>query len=298
MKLQYKVLWFDDSEDLLDSIDWDYLNEQITEWGFMPQFTKVTTATDFIAQSPFQEYDLIVVDFNLEEYGHGQDFIKQVRDQKVFTEIIFYSSGSTGQLWDAVRSHELEGIYVANKPAIIERILKVGRQTLRKVLDLENMRGIVMAEVGDLDLQLDKILATVLSALEPSTQEIIFNKFHAAVDEQHAGHKASLDKFKEAPTVELLLLLCDSNKRWQNYRRVMKHHELLSKTVLGDYVSEILGPRNFLGHGIPVLAADGSCIFSYQGKEYKFNDDVSKALRLKIIEYKTRFAGLQDALTA
>ena len=67
MKLQYKVLWFDDSEDLLDSIDWDYLNEQITEWGFMPQFTKVTTATDFIAQSPFQEYDLIVVDFNL--YG-------------------------------------------------------------------------------------------------------------------------------------------------------------------------------------------------------------------------------------
>lgn len=298
MKLQYKVLWFDDSEDLLDSIDWDYLNEQISEWGFIPQFTKVTTATDFIAQSPFQEYDLIVVDFNLEEYGHGQDFIKQVRDQEVFTEIIFYSSGSTVQLWEAVRSHELEGVYVANKPAIIERVLKVGKQTLRKVLDLENMRGIVMAEVGDLDLQLDKILATAMSSLEPDTQEIIFERFHAAVDKQHAGHKASLDQFKEKPTVESLLSLCDSNKRWQNYRRLMKHHELLNNTVLGDYVAEILRPRNFLGHGIPVLSEDGSCIFKYQGNEYKFNDAESKALRLKIIEYKTRFASLQNALTA
>jgi hypothetical protein len=298
MKLQYEVLWFDDSEDLLDSINWDYLSEQITEWGFIPRFTTVTTSTDFIAQSPFYKYDLIVVDFNLGEDGHGQDFIKKVREQEVFTEIIFYSSGSTTQLWDAVRSNELEGVYVANKSAISERILKVGKQTLRKVLDLENMRGIVMAEVGDLDLQLDAILSISMGTLEPHMRQDVFNRFHAAVDEQHTGHKASLDQFKLTPTIELLLSLCDSNKRWQNYRRVTKHHPLLANTLLGDYVSEILQPRNFLGHGIPVYANDGLCTFKYQGKEYQFNDAESKALRLKIIEYKTRFAELQQALAA
>lgn len=298
MKLQYKVLWFDDSAEFFDSLNWDYLNTRISEWGFVPDFSLVTTPEEFQGKAPYDDYDLLVVDFNLEGYGHGQDFIGQVRGQEVFTEIIFYSSGATTLLWDAVHAHKLEGIFIANKDTIVERILKVGQQTLRKVLDLENMRGIVMAEVGDLDLLLNSILTTVIGGLGPDVQNDIFKRFHEASSEHHENHKTSLDKFNETPTVELLLSLCDSDKRWQNYCRAKKHHASLKGKVLGDYVTDILRPRNFLAHGVPSRATDGSCVFQYQGKEYAFNEAESTALRMKIISYKTVLMEISEELAA
>jgi hypothetical protein len=298
MKLQYRVLWFDDSAELFDSLDWDYLNARITEWGFVPNVDLVTTPDEFLGKAPYSDYDLLVVDYNLEGYGEGQDFIARVREQEVFTEIIFYSSGSTSLLWDAVHSHKLEGIYIANKQTILERILKVGQQTLRKVLDLENMRGIVMAEVGDLDLLLNSILSTAIGDLNEDVRLEIFGRFYDACSEHHALQKASLDKFKDAPTVELLLSLCDSDKRWQNYGRAKRHHATLKGVALGDYVLEILRPRNFLAHGVPTMAEDGSCVFKFQGKEYIFSETVSTALRNKIISYKTTFMEIQAALAS
>lgn len=298
MKLQYKVLWFDDSSEIFDSLDFDYLKEQISGWGFIPVFDLVTTPDAFKAKTPYDDYDLLVVDYNLQEYGYGEEFISQVRDQQVFTEIIFYSSGSASLLWKAVHDHKLEGIYIANKEAIPERILKIGQQTLRKVLDLENMRGIVMAEVGDLDLVLNTILTSAIAGLPAEKQTEIFDRFYAASSEHHANHKESLDKFKEAPTVELLLSLCDSDKRWQNYGRTKKHHAVLKKTVIGDYVADVLRPRNFLAHGVPTPGEDGSSIFHYQGKEFLFNETISTELRTKIIEYKKTFSQISSELAA
>jgi hypothetical protein len=298
MKLQYKVLWFDDSDDLLESLDIDYLKSNILGWGFVPEIVLVTTPERFLAEAPYHDYDLLVVDYNLQEYGHGQDFILKVREQEVFTEIIFYSSSATSMLWDAIHEKQLEGVYVANKNTILERIMKVGQQTLRKVLDLENMRGIVMAEVGDLDLLLDGIVANALAGLPSDVQQRIFKRFHEASTEHHASHKASLDKFEESPSIELLLSLCDSDKRWQNYSRVKKHHQVLKAKELGNYVDDILRPRNFLAHGVPTRAADGSSVFKYQGKDYVFSDVVSTALRTKIIGYKTMFSEISAALVA
>jgi len=296
MKLQYKILWFDDSEELFDSLDLDYLKQKIHAWGFVPDICLVNSPEEFLQKSPFDDFDLLVIDYNLEGYGHGEDFIAQVREQEVLTEIIFYSSGATSELWNAVHKKQLEGIYVANKQTILERILKVGQQALRKVLDLENMRGIVMAEVGDLDLQLSNILSVAITGIDESKQKDIFNRFYAASTKHHDTHRVSLDKFNESPTIESLLSLCDSDKRWQNYGRLRKHHELLKNKVLGDYVEDILRPRNFLAHGVPVRGDDGSFTFSYQGKSYLFNDFVSTQLRHKIIVYKSALLELNDEL--
>lgn len=296
MKLQYKILWFDDSEELFDSLDFDYLQEQIRRWGFVPDICLVNSAEEFLQKSPFDDYDLLVIDYNLEGYGHGEDFIAQVREQEVLTEIIFYSSGATSLLWSAVHKKQLEGIYVANKQTIIERILKVGQQTLRKVLDLENMRGIVMAEVGDLDLQLSNIFTAAMVGIDIEKQKEIFDRFYVTSSAYHETHKVLLDNFNKAPSIEVLLSLCDSDKRWQNYGRLKKHHELLKKKVLGNYVEDILRPRNFLAHGVPVRAEDGTFTFFYQGKSYLFNETVSTELRHKIIVYKTAMSELNEEL--
>ena len=106
-----------------------------------------------------------------------------------------------------------------------------------------------------------------------------------------------LEEFNQSPKVESMLSLCDSSKQWQNFNRLKKQHVGLKKdNPVGNYEQEILWPRNFLAHGRSTKEADGSFTFSFQGKDFAFNDDVSRDLRHTIVRYKEGFAKIFDLL--
>jgi hypothetical protein len=297
MKLNFSILWFDDNEAYLDSLDTEDLESEILSWGFTPVIDLVSTPEDFNAHSPFEHYDLIIVDQNLEGYPDGENFIADLRGHEVFTEVIFYTAGNASKLWDGIRDKELEGIFVTTKGNEQAKIALVGQQSIRKILDLENMRGIVMAEVGELDHQLAEILHVGISSLESEQQNTIFTKFHTKMLANQSTHEKILEEFKQSPKVESMLSLCDSSKQWQNFNRLKKQHaELKKDNPVGNYEQEILWPRNFLAHGRPTKEADGSFTFSFQGKKFAFNDEVSRDLRHTIVRYKEGFAKIFNLL--
>lgn len=174
----------------------------------------------------------------------------------------------------------------------------VGEQAVRKVLDLENVRGIVMAEVGDLDQMLEWLIARALPELSPTTQKEIFDAFHTGADEQHTNRSEALAQFKKSQTVELLLELCDSNKRWANINRVARNHPKLKewRRGLATYEAEILKPRNFLAHGVANLHSSGGYLFSYGGKTWLYDDKSSKELRTNLMKFRTLFSQMRSAL--
>lgn len=298
MKLTYSILWFDDDESSFESIDMDYIREEISSLGFSLSVVPVHNAADFNSRAPFKDFDMIIVDFNLGE-EQGDIFIDRVRNHDVYTEIIFYSFADASNLWEAIRVRQLEGVFVTNKKNIESKVVRVARQSVRKVLDLENMRGIVMSEVGDLDALLEAIFEKAMGGLSRPKQQEVFDKFHQRSNEQQEKFAASLQAFKDAPSIDGLLALCDSDKRWQNYKRVCRHHDLLKeKAFEGDYPKEILWPRNCLAHGIPERVDDGTILFRFNGKEFPFSDLVSQDLRKKIIEYKEVFNEIIELLDA
>lgn len=297
MKIQFNVLWFDDTADFFDSIDQGHLNEQIRGWGFEPKIDLVTTPASFSARAPYADCDLIVVDFNLQEHGHGQDFISQVRSQNVFTEVVFYSSAPSDQLWQAIFEKRLEGVYVASRQNIQERMLQIGEQTVRKVLDLENMRGIVMAGVGDLDLLLDDILIRAINRASPQHRAQLFERFYEKLSHSLETNKEKLAAFRADPTAKKLVELCDSDKRWQNYERIAKFDSHLKASHPGDYRADILKPRNFLAHGIPQPSEDGAVTFLFGADCYKFDGPESASLRQRIIRYRSCFVQIQAAMS-
>lgn len=290
MKLTYSILWFDDTESFFDAFDREYLEGEIRKWGFAPRIVPVTTEADFKRHEPYEAFDLLVVDYNLEQYGHGQKFIAQVREHQVFTEVIFYSAGNKGDLWDAIHKEKLEGVYVADRGAVGSKIIRVGHQAVRKVLDLENMRGIVMAEVAELDLLLDSILARAIDGLPEEARAEFFKRFHKSATEQADQHSALLAVFSETPTTEILMQLSGSAKRWHNFNRLKKLQERLAKAAIGDYEKDIVHPRNHLAHGIAASHPEtGGTVFRFSGKEYHFDNEVSIKLRHTIMEYKSAF---------
>lgn len=296
MNLSYSILWFDDDKNFFDSVPKEPIEDTIASWGFLTKIVPVHSAEKFNQYAPFDKFDMIVVDFKIGD-DRGDTFIKSVRDQRVYTEVIFYSTSESSELWEAIRIKQLEGVFVTNKRGIEQKVIRVAEQSVRKVLDLENMRGIVMSEVGDLDALLGDIFERAMQGITPEQQESVFERFHETVSEQNKKNLDGLTAFKNAPSIEGLLKLCDSDKRWQNFNRVKKHHELLrSRTFVGDYAKEILWPRNCLAHGNPERKEDGTLLFRFSGKEYPFDDTVSQDLRKKILEYKSAFSEIADTL--
>lgn len=297
MKLTYSILWFDDDKDLFESIDMDSIRDEISALGFTLKVVPVHNGTDFNGHSPFKEFDMIIVDFNLGD-EQGDTFIERVRSNDVYSEIIFYSFAEASDLWKAIHDRQLEGVFVTNKKSIETKVTRVARQSVRKVLDLENMRGIVMSEVGDLDALLEDIFEKAMNGISDEQKLVVFNKFHKESSRQVEERQLALAAFKDAPSIEGLLELCDSNKRWSNYMRVKKQHDVLKRHGFEeDYVNEILRPRNFLAHGVPERIAEDTMQFSFSGGgTYTFNDQVSQELRKKIIEYKLAFKEIVSLL--
>lgn len=298
MNLNYKILWYDDDQNFFESQDMGPIEEAISSWGFQPHIIPVHNAVELRRHEPFNQFDMLVVDLDLGNNEDGAKFIKDVRDHNVFSEIIFYSMKGADELWQAVSKERLEGVFVVYKKGIEQKLIRVAQQSVRKVLDLENMRGIVMSEVGDLDALLGSIFERAMHGVTPEQRQIVFDRFHEKVSEQHKEFQVALSAFKEAPSIDSLIDLCDSDKRWQNLNRVKKHHALLKdRSFVGDYQKEILWPRNCLAHGVPQRKEDGSFLFRHRGKEYPFDDDASHALRKKILEYKSAFAEIDEALS-
>lgn len=299
MKLTYSILWFDDTEDFFDSLDLDPLKETVKSWGFDAKIEFVSDPGEFMGYSPFKDFDLIIVDYNLENFdAHGQDFIKKIRGHDVYTEIIFYSANPASELWDAIRSQLLEGIFVSNRPGVLSKIEKVANQSVKKILDLENMRGIVMAEIGDIDLILNELIEVGLNGLDEEKQNQVFESFKSRLSSQLEKANEEFKRFIENPSISGVIYLCsDSYKRWLLLKSIAKRHSKLNTKGLGDFNNEVLIPRNCLAHGIPTQNEDGSYTFSHHNKEYLYNEESSTKLRKLISDYKLKFESFKDSLS-
>jgi hypothetical protein len=298
MNLTFKVLWFDDTAAFFDSLDLDPFEAQVRSWGFESSFELVGTPDDFMKKEPFKDYDLIVVDYNLgDNQPHGETFIKRIRDHRIYTEVIFYSAQPSSDLWAAISQAQLEGVYVANRQVILDKLLSVAHQAVHKVLDLNNMRGMVMAEVGDIDLIMASILQLGIIQLDGGQQQVIFNRFQKSEIEDAERKTEQLGTFKDKPELSGLIDLCDtSNKRWENFLRLKSRHATLKTVEMGNYLSDVLQPRNFLAHGKPEVTREGQ-VFEYQGKKWLFSEDVSLSLRKQILDYKQRFQEIHNTLS-
>lgn len=270
MNLQYKILWVEDDQAWYDSLDFsrNEIIEEIYSEGFHAEFSLIANPDRDFLINDVKNYDLIIVDYNLTDTIHGDQLISDIRSYNLLTEIIFYSAQPMPKLRDIVATKKLDGVFICPRDtdALRAKILAIFSLTVRKVIDLENMRGIVMSGVADLDHllkdfikkchdQLDdenklKLRKNIFIKLLPESRNI--TKFASNISEDHIRDFDSLIKaIRTAEPVELDSFF-DSHA-FDSYKKVnvaIKHCSDGQKAQI-ESIKNLLRWRNALAHQIP-----------------------------------------------
>lgn len=289
MKLEYTIVWFEDNESWWDSFDRGPIESHIRELGFEPTIKWVQDAETFREYGDLRDVDLLVIDHDLgRDDEMGENIIGRVRGNKVYTEVIFYSAGEVDTLWNAVRSHRLEGIFVESRELIDNKVQKVVEQSVRKIVDLHHMRGILVAEVGDLDALHKEIFDRAFAKIADNDRVELVKRFSEnAVKQAQNDLQARIEFQKDPELVNKIDRFLDSVKIFTNFKRLRKLSKWGPPGPEWDFQKEILGPRNFLAHGVPEWDKGlRQFTFRHQGAEFVFSDRAARDLRAKMIEYK------------
>ena len=158
MLLQYEILWIDDSQDWYESIQ-SNIEKIIKGFFFEPKIEYTTDVPD--AHFDYTNFDLIIIDFKLKDSHTWVEIINAIRSQSLHTEIIFYSQDSDfhDKLIEYCWSNKyLEWIFTSDRDWFSWKFEKVFETTIKKIENINSLRGLIMAETSELDHKLWKYL--------------------------------------------------------------------------------------------------------------------------------------------
>jgi hypothetical protein len=157
------------------------------------------------------------------------------------------------------------------------------------------MRGLIMAELGDLDLKFDSILELGWESLEDEGRAYVSQRFVTSATKQLDSRRTELEACAAAPTTDSIKALSDSSKRWDNLIRLQKKSPKLKGVTMPPFADDLLFPRNCLAHGIP-RKVGSDLIFNFGGRDFVYNDQSGTKLRQTIISYGEHLAKMESLL--
>lgn len=307
MRLKYKILWIENEEDWVDSI-YDQIQEHLSDLGF--EFEKKLIAKEEECVN-YDEYDLILMDLNLAEQPNGAELIERIRNLNVFTDIVFYSSVGIDTLREKGREKNLEGVYYSGRTpdsSFVRKVCQVIDSTIKKVQDLSNLRGLVMAEVSDLDSLMDEIIVKYY------VDQSLLDEFHRRITKNKENNiKKSLDNdgidcektcklnWRQF-NIDKLLKIIDSSQKVRAINILLERHKKQGtdlyqspndKGFVDNYLQDIIYVRNNLAHCSSVIE-NGKEILKTRSGDLFFDTDMIIDIRKKIREYHELFLKIQE----
>ena len=192
MKLKYKILWIEDNPKSIRR-DKNKIIEYITDLGFecadTEQEKDIVVINNFdeferkIGYEKTADYDLLLVDLDLGKEltkDEGETIIRKIREEKVYAEIVFYSSQYEA-LQTKLNEHFIEGIFTSSREELADKVESIIDVTIKKVQDVNNLRGLIMAEVAELERIKERIIIKASPKIsEKSIEKYVLKKIKSS----------------------------------------------------------------------------------------------------------------------
>ena len=307
MRLDFNVLWVDDQPtSVANQIKSITLQMAAEGFEFKPTLcTMIDQVEAAISEDVFtDEVDLILVDWDLGNGAHGEDAIERIRATVQYKDVVFYS-GQTPVVDLRRKAYEkqLEGVYCASREGLVDEVVGVFDSLIKKVLDLDHTRGIVMGATSDIDHMINTCLTLAHGKLDEKGKAKFIEEALIRVAKQVKNIVKQGEKLKTTPSVEALFnahMLFTSDHRLRMLESILGMTEFATYaagvTTVKSYRAGVVHDRNTLGHAVLVP----------QGKPDRVIDDAGKvvdiaqmrALRKLILDLRADFRILLEAMQA
>ncbi|MFC4779647.1 hypothetical protein ACFO9Q_22940 [Paenibacillus sp. GCM10023252] len=302
MGLEYRILWFEDDADIVAEKR-EVLDEFLMDYGFKLNIHHHENGRN-LEELIKDDYDLILTDLNLSEEDTGDKILENLRSHNILTEVLFYSSNATG-INDIITRHKwVERVsFLVGAKELLSKIKQLISLTIKKLQEVNTMRGLVMSETSELDVKMTGIILDLISTCgdqDKKKQEII--------DKVIINREERLTKYKSIATIEIIEQLCgelEANDRLSAINRLIKHRHLElgtalfsdNKDILQAYKTEILDVRNALAHSEVIIVDNKKVIRSHVNKkEVTFDEDTCKKIRRDLIKHTGNLKNLSEKI--
>ena len=305
MKLKYKILWIENEQDWVESIE-DQIQEYLEDLGFDFEKRLISKEEKNI---DYNDYDLILMDLNLADQPNGAELISKIRELGAYTDVVFYSAMGIDDLRAKGKEKELEGVYYSGRTpeaSFVKKVKAVIDSTIKKVQDLNNMRGLVMAEVSELDSRMASLIKKYFIEKGNDTKTATFKK-HLVKDIEKATKKKLTESEKcdkqcthkwSGLTINEIIqdFEFDASRKARAVKLIIDEekypYDAKNGSFSEDYRIDMLNMRNQLAHCVSIIK-DGKEILKTKDEDIEFDDAKFKSIREQIKAYNTLFDDIE-----
>ena len=309
MQLHYNILWIDnDIEDYIATGDVSSISTYLSELGFVPNLVTVKDEESFDENLLKFKYDLIISDFNLNNTT-GDLIIEKVREEKGYdTEILFYSAKVNFRENPEVmqRLAFLDRIsFHTGRDTFLDKIEKLIRLTVNKLLELDATRGLITSATSELDVLIEDI-----------TLDLVYGKLNKSEEEARLIGEDYISQFLDKSSAKFrqrlnengfrgVLSSIEAFRKWRIFRDVLKEYfkvdndpyvkEFLNQNK--TYFDQVINIRNKFAHAKEMTKDGKKCLVGQIGKEdFVYSIEQCVEIRQNIIRHKQSFIHIVDHL--
>jgi DNA-binding NarL/FixJ family response regulator len=303
MRLNYRILWFEDQLNNIKPFA-DTIHGAIARLGFEPviDMREVVAGGDdpLVGLPPEHDVDLVLVDWRLGGGQDGAQLARMLRRSFRDTDLVFYSSESPATLRKLIFEQGIDGVYSFHRTNLTERTVGLVRAQLRRMLDLNHMRGIVMAATSDLDQAMIRCLEVVQAVVDPNGarqfaasigEKVAKSLRDKAADIEKLARNGRLEKLLREPAFGAALRLTVLQTEVKKIADRIEEVHLID--ALGRYDTEVIRPRNDFAHRRAVIQ-EGKLLL--EGREEPFDQQSMISLRLRLLEHSDSLRALLSLL--
>jgi hypothetical protein len=202
-----------------------------------------------------------------------------------------------------LRNFQIDGVYCADRANedFIDKVEKVIHTTVKKVQDLNNMRGLIMAETSDIDNTMFAIISTVLEqdsfGIKDKLTRAIFENVKCKVNSK----KDDFDKYQKNGRIDKVIkdnLMFDTSQKILAVQFIIDaiDHEITKPhqgNKFSDSYTALKQKRDLLAHVIEVYE-EGKMKLKSGNRELEFTDEFCIDIRIKV---KQHSLSLEEILT-
>ncbi len=266
MRYDLRILWVDDTPAFFDETK-EILEMFAEDNGISLRFDYIENVNEFFKRMKndikgFKLYDIFFVDFTLSDDIVGSNLIRDLRREKMDSDILFYSSEHESDIRKTVVEDlgSFEGVYIANRENFEEKSNYLINKNARRLTTLSNIRGFLMDQTSENDYTIKSYILRKFDMLSQSQKQEISEMLLESIKDKeqkfitHANteitklENSGIKNIKQ--TMGLMNELFPIELKYRVFQKMIEFlgEQAFNEVSVQQYMDKIIKARNTLAH--------------------------------------------------